>query len=140
MSTLIIRSVSVISAIAIVFIAGNRILKTKEQLNPQLPQKMYTVSSLRYQAYTSAFDGQDCTVKGICVEKIVNKKIFTIYINDSENSQTVHLKCNMTNLEENEFKKLEELSEIVITGKLKFIHGLAEISDGKIISINLANL
>jgi hypothetical protein len=75
----IFRAITILSAVVVVFIAVGRLIKASEQLNPQLPKKLYSVSSLRFQAYTSAFEGQQCTVQGTCIEKKWMKEILIYF-------------------------------------------------------------
>ncbi len=132
----IFRVVAIVSALVVVGIAVVRIKKAIEQQHPRLPQVVYTVSSLRFQAYTSAFKGQQCTVKGTCIEKKADGEKYIVYIKDSSNALTIPLKCQVSELTENEFRSLQLSAEIVVSGKLAFADGLAEITDGKIISIS----
>lgn len=102
----------------------------------KFPKAVQSVSSLRYNAYSSAFEGQECTVKGFCINRNRIQDTLTLFLADSiRGAYTTPIRCVITKKHEFNFNSVANDAVVVITGIISFLGQELYLKEVHIISI-----
>jgi hypothetical protein len=131
------KSIIAVAAILLSLITILFVIKryTKASLI-RFPKGIHTVSSLRYNAYSIVFEGQECTLKGVFIKKTKTEgNSLSIFISeDVRGAFTKPVQCNLAINQQANFEMLPDSANIVVVGRIAYTNGEVLLKEANIIS------
>jgi hypothetical protein len=131
MSKLFFIAIAILVAAISLFMVFKRV---KKAAYPQMPKELQTVATLKYNAYTSAMQGQVCTVKGVCIKKL-NSMAAILLADKFRDTFGEPVECVLGKTSLPVYEMIEPGAELVVTGIITFLNGTIVLKEVKIISI-----